>query len=302
MINLELLKCTKCGYKILKASPDRSSLSCDSCGSTYVVEKNIPILVIPDDEDTLSQSELHERQGSKFDYKEHYQQDAIDFDYFQERDNGTAHSEKRVREYIFAHTPKSPKRILDVGCGKAWVAEMFCPTAGEVISMDISYTNVEKALTKYPFENHSGVVADVLNLPFHENSFDCIIASEIIEHVVYPNTFIETLIGILKPGGVLLVTTPYKEKLQYNLCIHCNKSTPRHAHIHSFDENKLASLYTKSDVLFEYKTFANKVLMHLRTHVFLHFLPFGLWQFIDKVANTIYKAPATIFVKWEKSK
>lgn len=302
MVELILLKCIKCGSKKLTTIINENRLVCSECNQSYPIQNGVPILLKPDEESEIFQSEIHKKQGTEFKYKEHYQQDAIDFDYFQVRDKGTEHSERRVREFIFAQTPKNPKRMLDVGCGKAWVAEMFSSIANEVISMDISFTNVEKALEKYPFENHSGIVADVLNLPFQENSFDCIIASEIIEHVVYPDQFIKKLIRILKPGGVLLVTTPYKEKLQYNLCIHCNKLTPRHAHIHSFDEKKLAELYSKNDVLFEYQTFANKALLHLRTHVFLHFLPFGIWRFIDKVANLIYKAPATIFIKWKKSK
>jgi len=300
MISHQLLRCIKCNNKSLEISENKDELICLDCKQSYPIQNEVPNLFKPDEQSEIFQSEIHKKQGTEFKYKEHYQQDAIDFDYFQVRDSGTEHSERRVREFIFAQAPKNPKRILDVGCGKAWVAEMFCPTAGEVISMDISYTNVGKALEKYPFKNHFGVVADAFNLPFRENSFDCIVASEIIEHVVHPDKFIENLIRILKPGGILLVTTPYKEKLHYNLCIHCNKLTPDHAHIHSFDENKLAGLYTKSDVSFAYKTFVNKVLMHLRTHIFLHFLSFKLWRFIDKVANTIYKAPATIFVKWEK--
>lgn len=302
MINYKLLRCVKCNTGSLKISDSKAELVCSVCNQIYPVQNDVPILFQPDEEPEIFQSEIHKKQGTEFKYKEHYQQDALDFDYFQEREKGTEHSERRVREFIFSQAPRNPNRILDVGCGNAWVAELFCSSANEVVSMDISHTNVGKALEKFPYKNHSGVVADVLNLPFRENSFDCIIASEIIEHVVHPNHFVENLIRILKPGGVLLVTTPYKEKLQYNLCIHCNKLTPRHAHIHSFDENKLAGLYAEKDTSFEYKAFANKALIHLRTHVVLHFLPFGFWRFIDKVANVIYKAPATIFVKWERVK
>lgn len=301
MTKLELLKCVKCKNETIEIRHKTTTLVCSACGHNYKIEKDVPIMVIPDDESEIFQSGIHKKQGTEFKYKEHYHQDALDFDYFQVRDSGTEHSERRVREYIFSHTPKSPKRILDVGCGKAWVAEMFCSTSGEVISMDIANTNVVKALEKYPFENHSGVVADVLNLPFRENLFDCIIASEIIEHVVHPDKFIKNLIEVLKPGGTLILTTPYKEKLQYSLCIHCNKLTPQHAHIHSFDETILADLYpNKNNVDFSYKTFGNKVLMHLRTHFLLRHFPFNMWLMFDRIANMVYKAPATIMVKWTK--
>lgn len=302
MIDYKLLKCIKCGNNKLERSTDGSELKCLDCGQHYLVESNIPLMVLPDEEEDLVQSEIHKKQGSKFDYKEHYKQDAIDFDYFQQRDPGTEHSERRVREFILAHLPKKQGRILDVGCGKAWVAQNCCHTASEVVSLDITPVNVKKALEKYPFKNHRGVVADSLDLPFTENSFDIVIASEIIEHIVFPERFIENLIHILKPGGVLIVTTPYKEKLQFILCIHCNRLTPRHAHIHSFDEKTLASLYSdKNNANFSYKTFGNKALIHLRTHVLLRYLTFQLWKLVDKIANTIYDSPSTIFVKWEKN-
>ncbi len=302
MIDIKTLKCIKCNSESLLVDEKNSKGSCSNCKQTFLIEENIPLMLVPDEESELKESDIHRAQGSKFDYKEHYKQDAIDFDYFQDRDKGTMHSEKRVHEFILSHVPKNAGRILDVGCGKAWVAENCCSIAKEVVSLDIAFTNVDKALKKYSFPNHSGIVADSLNLPFKENSFDIIIASEIIEHIVMPAKFVENMINILKPGGILLITSPYKEKLQFNLCIHCNKLTPKHAHIHSFDENSFAAMQKDSgNIQFSYKTFGSKVLMHLRTHIFLKILPFKIWLTIDKIANFIYKAPATIFVKWEKT-
>lgn len=299
MIKNDLLKCIYCGNDILKVSPDKNILTCTKCDRSYPIRNGIPILISQQEHLAPAQSEIHKKQGTQFNYIEHYQQDAIDFDYFQVRDAGTEHSERRVREYILAQMPVKTGTILDIGCGKAWVAQNCCSMAKHVVSMDISLTNVEKARKKYTFENHSGVVADSLKLPFKENSFDYIIASEIIEHVVYPDVFVQGLLKILKPGGKLLVTTPYKEKLQYSLCIHCNNLTPRHAHIHSFDEKKLENLY-KGNVTFKYKTFGNKILIHLRTYVFLKFLSFKLWKFADSTANIIYQSPTTIYAEWTK--
>lgn len=298
---LTLIKCIKCNHDNITVSPEGDELICTNCKQTYPIHNQIPLMLQNNEEPNLIESEIHKKQGTVFNYIDHYQKDAVDFDYFQVRESGTEHSEERVREYILSQIPKKTKNILDVGCGKAWVAKLCCPKNIEVVSMDIALTNVAKALKKYPFDNHSSVVADVFTLPFKENSFDCIIASEIIEHVVYPDIFVKNLMQILKPGGVLIITTPYKEKLNYSLCIHCNKLTPRHAHIHSFDEKILKELYNDSDVKsFEYITFGNKVLMHLRTHVFLRFLHFIIWKAIDKIVGFMYKAPASILVKWKK--
>lgn len=236
-----------------------------------------------------------------FNYKEHYQTDAKEFDYFEERFGATEHDERRLREFIISEIDFEFNSILDVGCGKAWVAEKFLKRGKKVISLDISKTNPKRALEKYPSTNHFGTVADSFKLPFTENSFDLIIASEIIEHVVNPEGFVNELFRTLKPGGKLLISTPYKEKLRYVLCIHCNKKTPLNAHLHSFDENILTSL-CKSEKLTktEVKIFGNKLLIFLRTYVFMKYLPFRFWKFLDRSANLIFNKPIHIIVKYSK--
>ena len=150
-------------------------------------------------------------------------------------------------------------------------------------------------------EKHFGIAADSFHLPFNDHSFDCIIASEIIEHVIEPKDFIKELFRVVKSGGSLIITTPYKEKILYYLCIHCNKKTPANAHIHSFDEKKLASLYSGSDLeSFKYETFGNKLLLYLRTYVILQFFPFWMWKIKDRFANWIYNKPVHIICVYKK--
>lgn len=298
---LEVVKCINCKEDNLGYDAKSNEIVCANCEEHFSVSGAIPVFLKSESTTDKVEPEIHKKQTSEFNYIGHYQKDAIEFDYFQERQGGAGHSETRVHEYILSELPKTEGSILDVGCGKAWVAELCCPKNYKVVSMDISLTNVAKALTKYPFANHSAVVADVFNLPFKENSFDYIIASEIIEHVVDPAKFVENLMKVLKPGGLLLITTPYKEKLEHSLCVHCNNLTPRHAHIHSFDEKRLENLYKGSGLKsFEYNTFGNKVLIHLRTHVLLRMLNFKAWAMVDKISNFIYSSSETILVKWEK--
>jgi len=236
-----------------------------------------------------------------FDYLEHYKIDAEKFDYFQDRSGATAHEELRVRQFIISQVSKNTSEILDVGCGTAWVAEEFLKKNKKVYSLDISSLNPEKAIEKFPNKNHSGITADSFSLPFKDESFSCVIASEIIEHVVDPQKFITELFRVVKKDGQLIITTPYKEKIRYYLCIHCNQMTPANAHLHSFDEQKLESFYSKKDLLeFKWHTFGNRYLIFLRTHVLLQLLPFHLWQLLDKAANIIFPKPLHIIVEYKK--
>ncbi|MDR3626372.1 MAG: class I SAM-dependent methyltransferase [Ignavibacteriaceae bacterium] len=237
----------------------------------------------------------------EFNYTEHYKIDAEEFNYFEDRPGATAHDESRVHQYIVSKVPANVKTILDVGCGSSWVAGSFLAKGKKVISLDISTINPFKALQKFPSEKHFGVTADSYILPFNDDTLDCIIASEIIEHLLYPDKFIKELLRVLKPGCRLIITTPYKELIRYSLCIHCNQKTPMHAHLHSFDENKLLSLYQGNNLDSVYwKTFGNKILIFLRTYVVLRYFPFGLWKFVDKLSNMIYNLPAHIILVYTK--
>lgn len=236
-----------------------------------------------------------------FNYLDHYKKDAEAFDYFEERTGATEHDERRVREYILSKTPKDNSPILDVGCGSAWVARHFTSRGRPVISLDISHINTVKALSLVPSDKHSAVVANSLQLPFPDNSISTIIASEVIEHIVEPAAFIKELFRVVKPGGELIITTPYKERIQYCLCIHCNQKTPLHAHLHSFSEQMLTGYYTGSDLQScSYHIFGNKALIFLRTYTVLRIFPFWLWKLTDALFNKLIPKKAHILVRWQK--
>ncbi len=293
------LICPNCGHNILNLINNK--LICNNCNAEFEIIEKVPILLNNNDIEKVSNSELHKIQNSEFRYVEHYQIDANEYDYFQHRTGATEHSERRVREYIKSVVPKNIQNILDVGCGSAWCAKIFCNQGVEVVSLDITVKNTSEALKRYPFDNHYAVVADAFNLPFQKQSFDCIIASEIIEHVPQPDKFIESLFKVLKPNGKLIITTPYKEKLNFSLCIHCNKMTPQNAHIHSFDEQKLISLYSENDLKnVKYYIFGNKILIHLRTYKLLQYFSFTLWRFIDVIFNKLRNASSSILIIYEK--
>jgi ubiquinone/menaquinone biosynthesis C-methylase UbiE len=238
---------------------------------------------------------------NNFNYKEHYQKDAVEFDYFEEHKGATAHDERRVREYVISKIPKKAKSFLDVGCGNGWAAGKLLPKGKHVFSLDISVTNPARAKKLYPSAHHSGIVADSFYLPFNDCSFDCVIASEIIEHVIDPEKFIEELFRVVKSRGSLILTTPYKEKLIYYLCIHCNQKTPANAHIHSFDEKKLKDLYSGNDLeSFKYETFGNKFLIYSMSFVILRYFPFWLWKLKDKFFNLFIRKTAHIICIYKK--
>jgi 2-polyprenyl-3-methyl-5-hydroxy-6-metoxy-1,4-benzoquinol methylase len=233
----------------------------------------------------------------EFDYLEHYKIDAEQFDYFDEQSGATAHSERRLREYIISEIPKETNSILDVGSGSAWLAKQFQSSGVFICSLDATIVNTSKALEKYPSPNHVAVVADAFALPFKKESFDCVVAAEIIEHVSDPSAFVHSLMKVVKPGGMLIISTPYKEVIRYALCIHCNQKTPLNAHLHSFDEHTLRSFFNHESIKhFTWRAFNNKLLLFARSYIVLRYFSFSFWRIIDRLANMIYKKPVNIVI------
>lgn len=86
----------------------------------------------------------------------------------------------------------------------------------------------------------------------------------------------------LKPGGCFIVSTPYRERLQYTLCIHCNKKTPVNAHLHSFDDTALVNMLHKAGFSIErVSKISNKITERLGIPGLTFFLPYSIWRFID---------------------
>ncbi len=237
-----------------------------------------------------------------FQYVDHYTKDAEVFDYFEPKvDRVTASAITLQQDMLLRRIPKATRLLLDVGCGSAFVARYFQYTDCHVVSLDVARANAEKAVSKYSTKNHAAVVADVFDLPFSENTFDCIVASEIIEHTVDPKKFMEALLKVLKPGGILILSTPYREKIEYSLCVHCNQPTPKNAHLHTFDKEILKKLILDLSVSIErMQLVGNKFL--LRTHLIvpIRVLGFPILKSVDAIFNLLIPKAQHIILKIKK--
>ena len=83
---------------------------------------------------------------------------------------------------------------------------------------------------------------DATRLPFADNTFDCVVTSEVLEHIQDDVTAISELVRVLKPGGSLGVTVPtwWPEKVNWMLSeqYHAPISKGGHVRIYSATELK----------------------------------------------------------------
>ncbi len=109
----------------------------------------------------------------------------------------------RYRKWRIAkHSPGSG-RILDIGSGTAPVSPDLTRTVVADISAE-AMKNVNAA-TK--------VVTSVTAMSFDTASFDCVLCSEVLEHIPDDQKAVAELRRVLKPGGMLIVTVPYQKRL-----------------------------------------------------------------------------------------
>ena len=236
--------------------------------------------------------------GEREHHVEHYHLDALESDYFAPpADPATVHESDRLHQAILREVPAAAQVILDVGCGSAWVARELLPRKEAVISFDVAIRNTTEALRHYPAPNHFAVTGDAFDLPFRDDSVDAIVSSEVMEHVPDVPRYLDNLIRVVRPGGTIVLSTPYNEKIQYSLCIHCNRPTPLHAHLHSFNERLIASLLAPfPNVTYRTETLSNKALLLLRTHGLLRHLPYSAWRSVDALAGRLVDKPGRLLI------
>ena len=232
------------------------------------------------------------------DHIEHYKTDGDEFDYFHV-DNPAIREEERRRMQLLSRAVnfKGGQAILDAGSGGGWVSAEFLKKDVFVCSLDLSIKNLMGIRQRFDADNKGGyVVADLYYLPFKDGSFNGATSNDVYEHLEYPEKATVELRRSLQNDAEVFVSTPYKENIVYYLCIHCNKRTPINAHLHSFDENSLGSIFSENGFkIASIQKFINRGLSILLVYYYLcRWMPYWMWRLIDNVANSIIKRPGRI--------
>ncbi len=96
-------------------------------------------------------------------------------------------------------------RILDLGCGDGCFLAQFSDL--DLHGFDLSVNQLKKAQVRLPKAHFTqGSLAQPF--PFENNYFDAIYCGEVLEHLVNTDHFVKEAYRVLKPGGVLTMTTP----------------------------------------------------------------------------------------------
>lgn len=101
--------------------------------------------------------------------------------------------------------------ILDVGCGAALVAEEVADLDGTYVGIEYGGHQLDFAAAKrVSWEGKlrlTFVRGDAEHLPFIDRSFDLVVMSEVIEHLLRPEVAVWEIARVLRPGGIFVMTT-----------------------------------------------------------------------------------------------
>lgn len=217
------------------------------------------------------------------DYKEHYRIDAQEFDYWGA--DQFSPTELRRNQTIFdLARVKSAQKVLDIGSGRGWFSLHAAARGANVTALDLSETNL--ARIKSLDGRIDTIYGDAGEPPISDKKFDLIVALEVLEHLTDPQLAINNWKSLLSPKGRLLISVPYREKLRYELCIHCHQKTPLNAHLHSFDLKTLSGMLCAAGlILRSTHLFLHKLLPHFYLDKLTLRLPYTVWQSIDNLCR-----------------
>ncbi len=118
-------------------------------------------------------------------------------------------------------------KVLDVACGEGYGSHLLASVARFVHGVDVDAQTVGHAKSRYHRPNLEFTQADVVQLPFDTAAFDRIVCFETIEHLHDHEGLLAELNRVLKPGGLLILSSPNKESYSYDVShqnpFHCKE-------------------------------------------------------------------------------
>lgn len=97
--------------------------------------------------------------------------------------------------------------FLDVGSNFGFMVEAAARQGFRAIGVEVNRTLVGAARAQFP--DRSFVAGSLEEQQFGARRFDVVYCSEVIEHTADPRLFLTQLAAVMRPGGLLYLTTPH---------------------------------------------------------------------------------------------
>jgi SAM-dependent methyltransferase len=153
--------------------------------------------------------------------------------------------------FQFTAAQVSGKYVIDCACGAGIGSNIFALNGAVMVEgIDSSPAAVLAAQQAFGLPNLRFRVGDATALPFADNSADLYISLESIEHVENDDGFVSEAFRVLKPGGMLICSTPNREVTNPGLPLTGKPWNPYHVREYTLAEltSKLSGYFAIQQV------------------------------------------------------
>ena len=102
------------------------------------------------------------------------------------------------------------KTVLDIACGEGYGSKLLSAKASKVYGVDIDPVAVQNATNKYKAPNLSFIQGSADKIPLADSSVDTVVSFETIEHHDKHEEMLKEIKRVLKPDGILIMSSPEK--------------------------------------------------------------------------------------------
>ncbi|MGL1902894.1 MAG: class I SAM-dependent methyltransferase [Fibrobacterales bacterium] len=128
-------------------------------------------------------------------------------------------------------------KILDIACGPGFGIKMLSGRGYSLVGADYDKKTIEDCTNFYDLEDTEFVTEDVTNITYDDNVFDVVLSMETLEHVRDPKKMLSEIQRVLKPNGLLILSTPQNSYSGKPIC-------PEHIYEYSLQElTEMMELY-----------------------------------------------------------
>lgn len=145
--------------------------------------------------------------------------------------------QKRIED-ILNLLPETGENVLEIGARDGYITKILADRFNKVVALDLTKPNLN-------IERVQCIDGDLTSLQFSDNSFECVLCSEVLEHI--PSNLLAKACDELTrvTQSQLIVGVPFDQdnRLGRTTCIHCGWKNPPFGHVNTFDERKLKNLF-----------------------------------------------------------
>ncbi|OGS22895.1 MAG: hypothetical protein A2252_07400 [Elusimicrobia bacterium RIFOXYA2_FULL_39_19] len=151
------------------------------------------------------------------------------------------------------------KKVLDLGCRDGYLTKHYS-AGNDLTGVDIDKSALQICANNLKI-NTLWLNLNEENIPFDDNTFDVVVASEIIEHLFSPEKTLEKVMKVLKRNGLFIGSVPNSFRLKNRIKFMLGKEFEDDiTHLHHFSIKELKILLNRYFYYIEIIPFASKYL------------------------------------------